>query len=267
MVAIRGEGLTFLYDKEEILKGVNIEIIKGEITSIIGANGCGKSTLLKNLTRIYKPKMGRVLIDFKDIKEYGYKGLARKLAILPQGPQSPEGITVEELCYFGRNPYRGFLKDKNKRDREMVEYALSETRLYEIKNRRLNTLSGGQRQMAWIAMSLVQETDILLLDEPTTYLDLAHQIEILELLNKINKQNGKTIVMVIHDINQAAKYSHNLITLVKGEVYSSGKTRNIFTEQMIRDVFSVNSRIIQEPVYNDLLCIPIIPNYQTERVG
>jgi len=257
MEAIRGEGLTFLYDKEEILKGVNIEIAKGEITSIIGANGCGKSTLLKNLTRIYTPKSGRVYIDFKSIKEYGYKELARKLAILPQGPQSPEGITVEELCYFGRNPYRGFLDDKSKRDREMVEYALKETRLYELKNRKLNTLSGGQRQMAWIAMSLAQETDILLLDEPTTYLDLAHQIEILELLKKINKQNGKTIVMVIHDLNQAAKYSHNLITLLKGKIYSAGKTRDIFTEIMIKNVFSLNSRIIQEPVYNDLICIPL----------
>lgn len=257
MEAIKGESLTFLYDKEEILKGVTIEITKGEITSIIGANGCGKSTLLKNLTRIYTPKSGQVFIDFKNIKEYGHKELARKLAILPQGPQSPEGITIEELCYFGRNPYRGFLEDKSKRDREMVEYALKETRLYEIKNRKLNTLSGGQRQMAWIAMSLTQETDILLLDEPTTYLDLAHQIEILELLSKINKQDGKTIVMVIHDLNQAAKYSHNLITLVKGEIYSVGKTQDIFTEKMIQNVFSVNSRIIQEPVYNDLICIPL----------
>lgn len=257
MVAIKGEGLTFLYDQEEILKGINIEIEKGKITSIIGANGCGKSTLLKNLTRIYKPKSGNVLIDFKNIKEYGYKDLARKLSILPQGPQSPEGITVEELCYFGRNPYRRFLEDKSKRDREMVEYALKETRLYEIKNRRLNTLSGGQRQMAWISMSLAQETDILLLDEPTTYLDLAHQIEILDLLSNINKEQGKTIVMVIHDLNQAAKYSHNLVTLVKGEVYSVGKTRDVFTEKMIRDVFKVNSRIIEEPIYNDLICIPI----------
>lgn len=257
MISIKGEELTYLYDKEEILKGINVDIKKGEITSIIGANGCGKSTLLKNLTRIYKPKSGKVFIDFKDIKSYGYKDLARKVAILPQGPEGPDGITIEELCHFGRNPYKGFLEGKSNKDEEMVGYALKETRLYDIRNRRLRTLSGGQRQMAWIAMSLAQETEILFLDEPTTYLDLTHQIDILELLKRINRENGKTIVMVIHDLNQAAKYSHNLITLRKGKVYSMGNTVNIFTEDMIKDVFSVNSRIIVEPINNDLICIPI----------
>jgi len=200
------KNLVLGYEDKIIVNNIDLSIPKGEITMLIGANGCGKSTLLSGMSRLLIPKEGDVLLEGVSIHDYKAKDLAKKLAILPQGPIAPEGITVKELCYFGRNPYKNLFGSRTKEDDDMVQWAIEATGLKEFANRQLDSLSGGQRQRAWIAMALTQNTDILLLDEPTTYLDLAYQIEILELLKDLNKKTKKTIVTVIHELNQSCLY-------------------------------------------------------------
>ena len=175
---------------------------------------------------------------------------------MPQGPIAPEGITVKELCYFGRNPYKSIFGTRSQKDEEMVNWAIRATGLEDFENRQLDSLSGGQRQRAWIAMALTQDTDVLLLDEPTTYLDLAHQIEILELLKDLNNKTKKTIVIVIHELNHAARYAHNLVCMKQGNIYSQGEVEDVFNEDMLRDVFGVDSIVISDPITQRPMCIP-----------
>lgn len=244
------------YEEKIIIDDITISIPIGKITMLIGANGSGKSTLLHGMSRLLMPKSGEVLLDNIDVHKYKPKEIAKKLAILPQGPIAPEGITVKELCYFGRNPYKTLFSARTEEDDKMVEWAIKSTGLEEFENTYLDSLSGGQRQRAWIAMVLTQGTDILLLDEPTTYLDLAYQIEILELLKDLNKKFGKTIVIVHHDLNQAAKYGDNLICMKKGKVYMDGNIEDVFNEKMLKEVFGVNAIIINDPISNKPMCIP-----------
>lgn len=244
------------YEEKIIVNDITISIPIGKVTMLIGANGCGKSTLLHGMSRLLKPISGEVKLYGVSIHEYKAKELAKKIAILPQGPIAPEGITVRELCQFGRNPYKTIFGNKNDEDDEMIDWAIEATGLKEFENRMLESLSGGQRQRAWIAMVLTQGTEIILFDEPTTYLDLSYQIDVLELLKKLNKRFNKTIVIVHHELNQAARYGDNLICMKKGKVYVEGSIDKVFNEEMLKDVFGVNAIIIKDPITNRPMCIP-----------
>ncbi|ASB60046.1 iron-dicitrate transporter ATP-binding subunit [Bacillus sp. A053] len=256
MGKLAADQLTLSYDSTVIIDGVDLKIEEGKITALIGANGCGKSTILKSLARLMAPKSGTVLLEGKDIHRQPSKEVAKKLAILPQSPQAPEGLTVEELCYFGRHPHKKLLSKHTQEDHDMVEWALEATGMIELKERTLDALSGGQRQRAWISMALAQGTDLLLLDEPTTYLDISHQIEVLELLKKLNRDHGRTIVMVLHDLNQAAQYADYLISVLDGKIYNAGTPEDVFTQPFFREVFGLECCIMRSPIDQKPMCLP-----------
>ncbi|MCC5890718.1 MAG: ABC transporter ATP-binding protein [Alkalibacterium sp.] len=243
------------YGKELIIDGLSLTIPDSKITCIIGPNGCGKSTILKTIARILKPAGGAVLLDGKAIHSQPTKTIAQKVAILAQSPHTPEEMTVKDLVSYGRAPYqKGFGQLTNK-DWEMVHWALEETNLLEFADRYVHSLSGGQRQRVWIAMALAQDTDILLLDEPTTYLDLAHQLDVLQVLEKLNKNQNKTIVMVLHDLNHAARFSDYLIALRNGQIVKAGKPSEVMTNEVLRDVFDIDAKIVQDPHTDKPACL------------
>lgn len=256
-MSIEAVNITLGYDDKNIIENLSCSIPEGKVTILIGANGCGKSTLLKGMCRLNSIKSGEIKLYKKNISKYPAKDLAKKVAILPQGPVAPEGITVEELCFFGRHPHRKWLNSYSEYDKEIVKWALQVTGMYEYSKRTIEALSGGQRQRVWIAMALTQETDILFLDEPTTYLDLAYQIEILELLKNLNKTTGKTIVMVLHELNQASRYADHLISMKNGKIYSQGNVEKVFNSKMLEDVFGLNAKIIEDPIAYKPMCVPI----------
>lgn len=256
-VVLTTRKLTLAYDGNIIIQGLDLAIPRGQITTLVGPNGCGKSTLLRGMTRLLKPTGGTVYLDGDAIAHLPGKDLAKRLGILPQGPSAPEGLTVRELVAQGRYPHQNWLQQWSQDDALKVEAAIATTHLQAFANRPLDTLSGGQRQRAWIAMALAQDTDTLLLDEPTTYLDLAHQIEVLDLLYQLNRQGNRTIVMVLHDLNLACRYSHHLVALQGGMVIAQGHPQAVVTETLIRQVFGLESRIIQDPVSGTPLCIPV----------
>lgn len=249
--------LTLAYDRSIIIQDLDLALPTEKITVLVGPNGCGKSTLLKGLGRLIKPKGGVVYLDGKAIAHQPTKAIARQLGLLPQSPAAPEGLTVRELVAQGRYPYQSWLKQWSEADELAVEEALLTTEMTTLSDRPLDTLSGGQRQRAWIAMTLAQDTDILLLDEPTTFLDLAHQVEVLDLLYDLNQDQQRTIVMVLHDLNQACRYADNLIALRDGRVYAQGIPNEVMTVAMVRDVFDIDSQIISDPVSNTPMCIPM----------
>jgi iron complex transport system ATP-binding protein len=257
MKALSTNSLALAYDGNTIIYDLTLAIPGGKITALVGANGCGKSTLLRGLARLLKPQKGAVYIDSAAMSKLSTKDIAKQLGILTQAPIAPEGLTVRDLVAQGRYPYQTWLQQWSKKDEEMVEIALATTDLTELADRLLDTLSGGQRQRAWIAMALAQDTDILLLDEPTTYLDLAHQIEVLDLLLELNQTQGRTIVMVLHDLNQACRYADYLVAVSKGRVYTAGEPSLVMTEEMVREVFSLECRVVSDPVVGTPMCIPI----------
>ncbi|WP_217078072.1 ABC transporter ATP-binding protein [Clostridium baratii] len=255
MNCIRTKDLNISYGNLDIVKDLNLEIPKGKITTIIGANGCGKSTILKTLARIIKPKSGSIYINNKELNSQDSKELAKAMAVLPQSPQAPSGLTVEELISYGRFPHqKGFGKLKDE-DKDIINWALEKTRILEFRDRPIEALSGGQRQRAWIAMALAQETDILLLDEPTTYLDLAHQLEVLKLLEELNKKEGRTIVMVIHELNNAARFADHMIGVKKGKIVCQGTAHEVMTKENLREIFNIDAEIINEPKSGKPVCI------------
>jgi iron complex transport system ATP-binding protein len=235
------------YEQRTIVSDLNLCIQNGKISTIIGANGCGKSTILRALARLLKPKIGSVLLSGKSIQTLPSKTVAQQLAILPQAPTAPEGITVEALVQFGRYPHQKFLQPRSSEDNAQVESALEQTKMQDFRNRPLETLSGGQRQRAWIAMALAQNTPLLLLDEPTTYLDIMHQLEVLHLLEELNAQSGKTIIMVLHDLNQAARYSHELIAVKDGRVVAQDTPKKVLNHALLREVFGLEAHILPDP--------------------
>ncbi|MCF6775299.1 ABC transporter ATP-binding protein [Thiotrichales bacterium 19X7-9] len=232
------------YDKKNILENINLEIPYGMITSIIGTNGSGKSTLLKQLAGILKKESGDVLLDGKSIMSISRKKLAQRIGFLPQKAQAPEGLTVKEIVLLGRHPYQSLFQRNLKKDLQSVEFALKETDLIDLSAHAFSSLSGGQQQRVWLAMILAQDTDILLLDEPTTYLDIAHQNQLLSLLKKLNQKLNKTIIMVLHDINQVYQISDHVIALKEGQVVISGKTEEVIDRQSIEQVFDVKSQFV-----------------------
>ncbi|RED59266.1 ABC transporter ATP-binding protein [Cohnella lupini] len=256
MSVLQAANLTLSYGKKPIFSNLDLQIPEGKISVFIGSNGCGKSTLLRSLARLLKPQEGSILLDGNEIAKLSGKEVARRLAILPQGPIAPEGLTVHQLVKQGRYPYQSFLQQWSQEDERWVKKALEVTHMDELANRSVDSLSGGQRQRAWIAMTLAQNTPTILLDEPTTFLDMTHQIEILDLLYDLNEKENRTIVMVLHDINLACRYAHHIVAVKDGGIYALGKPENIVNEQFIRDVFDMECQVATDPIFGTPLCIP-----------
>lgn len=255
MNCISTKNLNISYGNLDIVKDLNLNIPKGKITTIIGSNGCGKSTILKTIARIIQPKSGDIYVNGKNIKNENPKDLAKTMAVLPQSPSAPSSLTVEELISYGRFPYqKGFGKLK-KEDKDIITWALKSTKIEEFRHREMEALSGGQRQRAWIAMALAQQTDILILDEPTTYLDLAHQLEVLKLLEELNKNQGTTIVMVIHELNNASRFADHMIGVKKGKVVCEGSAYEVMTQKNLRELFNIDAEIVNDPRTQKPVCI------------
>lgn len=243
------------YANELIMSDLSISIPKHKITTIIGPNGCGKSTLIKAIARILKVECGAVLLDGKAIQTMDTKEVAKRMAILPQTAQEPGGLTVFELVSYGRFPYRKGMGSLNRSDYEHIHWAIDVTSLNDFKDRPISTLSGGQRQRVWIAMALAQETDILVLDEPTTYLDLAHQLDILLLLQRLNKEEARTIIMVLHDLNHAARFSDYMIAMRDGEVITEGTPNKVMTCDNLKNVFQIEADLVRCPYSSNPICL------------
>lgn len=252
--AFRIANLSAGYENTTIFNGLNVVIPKGKITTIIGPNGCGKSTLLKTIGRILKKQCGEIYLQEQNMQNLSTKEIAKRLAILSQSPSAPSQLKVEELISYGRYPHRKNVNRLSKKDIEMIEWAMEVTNTIDYRDRDLSQLSGGQRQRVWLAMALSQETDILLLDEPTTYLDMAHQIEVLNIVKELNECHGCTIVMVLHDINHAARYSHDLIAMREGEVKKCGSPHEVITEEVLESVFRIKAKILQDNETNKPVC-------------
>ncbi|MFT0762809.1 ABC transporter ATP-binding protein [Actinomyces sp. F1_1611] len=252
------------YGAREVISHLDFAVPDGSFTIIIGPNACGKSTLLRALAHLLPARGGQVLLDGRDVARLPAKELARQVGILPQSPLAPEGITVRRLVSFGRHPYRGLLGGWSGQDQAAVDEALARTHLTELSDRLVDELSGGQRQRVWIALALAQETDLLLLDEPTTYLDLAHQIDILDLCAQLN-QAGRTLVAVLHDLNQAVRYATHLVAMRDGKIVAEGRPEEIVNQDLIRDVFGLDTTIIPDPETGRPLVIPCAPPAQQLR--
>ncbi|AZC13835.1 ABC transporter ATP-binding protein [Microbacterium sp. ABRD28] len=253
---LAAEGLTLAYGSRLIVPELDLVVPSGRVTAIIGANGCGKSTLLRALARLLAPQSGRVVLDGEALHTRKSKEVARMLALLPQSPVAPEGIAVADLVGRGRHPHQRPLARWSTRDYEVVAQALEATGVADLADRAMDELSGGQRQRVWIAMALAQETDVLLLDEPTTFLDVAHQIEVLDLLTDLNRDRGTTIVMVLHDMNLAARYADHLFALRDGRVVAEGPPRDILTRRLIDEVFDLDAVVIDDPVSGAPIVLP-----------
>lgn len=257
MSPLAAENLTLGYDKKIIINGLSVAIPAGEITVIIGPNACGKSTLLRTLSRLLTPQSGRVQLNGQDITAYGTKEIAKQLGLLPQAPTAPTGISVRELVFRGRYPWQTLFSRPSAADRQAVEQAMAATRIEHLADQPVETLSGGQRQRAWIAMVLAQQTPLLLLDEPTTWLDISHQIELMELMRDLNREHGRTLVVVLHELNQACRYATHLIAMRDGQIVAQGKPQEIITEALIEQVYGLKCVIISDPVAGTPMVIPV----------
>lgn len=255
MNSIATQNLAVAYEDHLVVDDLDMQIPHGRITTIIGPNGCGKSTVLKAVGRILKPKGGVVYLNGDDIRRLTTKEVAQKMAILPQSPQAPAGLTVGELVAYGRFPHqRGFGK-LIPEDKKIIQWALEVTRLTEFETTAVDNLSGGQRQRVWIAMALAQQTDLILLDEPTTYLDLAYQLEVLELLYRLNREQGCTIVMVLHDLNLAARFADYMIAIRGGDIIQHGAPEEVMTAEVLKETFHIDAEIVKEPRTGRPTCI------------
>lgn len=245
--SLETRGLDVSYDKVPVLTDMDAAIPRGRITSIIGPNGCGKSTLLKAMGRIMNPDGGSVYLDGQNIATMSTRDVAMRMSILPQSPQAPAGLTVGELVAYGRFPYQKGFGTMTKEDREIVDWAMESTGVLEFETTAVDNLSGGQRQRSWIAMALAQKTDLILLDEPTTYLDLAYQLEVLELLYRLNREHGCTVAMVLHDLNLAARFSDHMIAMNSGKIVLHGTPEEVMTPEVLRVAFGIDAVIATDP--------------------
>ncbi|ESU33350.1 iron-dicitrate ABC transporter ATP-binding protein [Bacillus sp. 17376] len=255
MVRLYTDQLNVGYGEKTIVNNLTLEIPDQQVTIIIGPNGCGKSTLLKSMSRIIPHQSGSIYLDGSSISNEDTKSLARKMAILPQTPESAAGLTVGELVSYGRFPYQKGFGRLTKKDMEVINWALEVTGTESYKYEPVDSLSGGQRQRVWIALALAQETEMIFLDEPTTYLDMAHQLEILELLQKLNREQGRTIVMVLHDLNHAARFADHLIALKAGRIVKTGTSEEVINKPVLRKVFQIDAEIGRDPRTNKPICI------------
>jgi iron complex transport system ATP-binding protein len=254
---LAADDLCLAYDGREVVTDLSVTIPSGKITVIVGPNACGKSTLLRALARLLKPSRGAVLLDGTSIHKLPTREVATRLGILPQSPVAPEGITVADLVGRGRYPHQGWFRQWTAADRAAVDDALAATGTLDIAGRPVDELSGGQRQRVWIAMTLAQGTTLMLLDEPTTFLDMAHQVEVLDLLVDLNQQEGRTIVLVLHDLNHACRYAHHLVAMRDGSIVAEGSPDRIVTPELVTDVFGMPCRVIEDPVSRTPLVVPV----------
>lgn len=259
--------LTLAYDQKVIASQLSVQIPDRKFTVIIGPNACGKSTLLRALCRLLKPRSGQVLLDGNDIHQMGTKALARQLGLLPQHAIVPEGISVADLVARGRYPHQTLLKQWSEADRQAVDAAMQATNVSELAQRSVDELSGGQRQRVWVAMVLAQQTPLLLLDEPTTWLDIAHQIELLDLFRQLNQEHGHTMVAVLHDLNQACRYADHLIVMKQGEIIAQGEPAEIISSNLVQQVFGMESVIIDDPVSHTPMIVPCGRYHQARVAG
>ncbi|MFC0451476.1 ABC transporter ATP-binding protein [Rhodococcus jostii] len=261
------EHLSLGYGDRVIVDNLDLAVKTGVITTVIGPNGCGKSTLLRALGRLLKPRNGSVLLDGKAIGSMRTKDVARTLGMLPQAPVAPEGLTVADLVARGRHPHQSWLRQWSSDDEGEVAEALALTGVSDLADRPVDQLSGGQRQRAWISMALAQGTDILLLDEPTTYLDLAHSIEVLDLVDRMHEELGRTVVMVLHDLNLAIRYSDQLIVMRDGTIVAAGAPKDIISAELLLEVFGLEAAVIADPVSDRPLVVPIGTRHVYGAVG
>jgi iron complex transport system ATP-binding protein len=250
------EQLTLAYETTVVIHDLSLAIPAGKITALVGPNGCGKSTLLRGIARLLAPRRGAAYLDGRAIHHIPTRELALRLGILPQGPTAPEGLTVRELVAQGRYPHQAWFQQWALEDQAAVDRALEITSMADLSDRPIDALSGGQRQRAWIAMTLAQETPIILLDEPTTFLDLAHQIEVLQLLERLNHAESRTIVMVVHDLNHATRHAQHVIALRDGRMVAAGTPADVVTPALLQEVFGVEAEVLPDPRTGVPLCIP-----------
>ncbi|MBO3739036.1 ABC transporter ATP-binding protein [Actinoplanes sp. NEAU-H7] len=256
MTRLSGTGMTLAYDKRVIAEDLSVEIPDGSFTVIIGPNACGKSTLLRALSRLLKPTTGTVLLDGRDVHSQPTRTVAKTLGLLPQSSTAPDGITVAELVARGRYPHQSILRRWSAEDERVVEESMESTGVADLADRNVDELSGGQRQRVWLAMALAQQTPLLLLDEPTTYLDIAHQIEVLDLCAELHERQGRTLVAVLHDLNHAARYATHLIAMRSGRVARSGQPGDVLTAELVEEVFGLPCRVIDDPETGTPLVVP-----------
>jgi iron complex transport system ATP-binding protein len=256
-VSLVARGVQLAYDQRTVVHGVDLAVPAGQVTVIVGANGCGKSTLLRGLGRILRPSAGTVELDGTDLQRLRPRDVASVLGLLPQQPIAPEGITVGDLVARGRHPHQGAFRRWSSTDADAVAAALALTDTHELAGRRVEELSGGQRQRVWVAMMLAQDPRIMLLDEPTTYLDIAHQVDLLDLLAELNATRGTTVVMVLHDLNLAARYAHHLVVMAEGRLLREGPPAEVLDVECVREAFGLESRVIPDPVTGCPLVVPV----------
>ncbi|MCL8025341.1 ABC transporter ATP-binding protein [Nocardioides bruguierae] len=254
---LAAEALTLGYGDRTVVTDLSLAVPAGRVTCIVGANACGKSTLLRAMARLLKPQSGQVVLDGRDVHRMNTREVARTLGLLPQSPIAPEGIAVGDLVARGRHPHQRLVARWSAADEAAVEEALRATGTLDLVDRPVDELSGGQRQRAWIAMALAQQTDLLLLDEPTTFLDVAHQVEVLDLLTDLNRERGTTVVMVLHDLNLAARYSDHLVAVRQGRLHAAGDPDEVLTPDVVRDVFGLESQVVPDPVSGRPLVLPV----------
>jgi iron complex transport system ATP-binding protein len=256
-VRLAAEQVTLAYDDHVVVRDLDLQLTEGSFTAIVGPNGCGKSTLLRALGRLMRPTGGQVLLDGQAIARTPTREVAKVLGLLPQSPIAPDGLSVADLVARGRHPHQSWLRQWSRDDEAVVAEALSWTDMAELADRPVDELSGGQRQRAWISMALAQGTDLLLLDEPTTYLDLSHQIDVLELVGRLHAERGRTVVVVLHDLNLAARYAQRLVAMKDGVLVSSGRPEEVLTEQLLADVFDLEARVLPDPVSGTPMVVPV----------
>ncbi|MEV4629965.1 ABC transporter ATP-binding protein [Micromonospora sp. NPDC049523] len=256
MTRLRAEGLTLGYDDRTVVDKLDVTVLDHKITAIVGANACGKSTLLRGLARLLPSRGGSVLLDGKALADMRTADVAKVLGLLPQTPVAPDGITVADLVSRGRYPHQGWFRRWTEQDHDAVARALDATGTADLIDRPIRQLSGGQRQRVWVAMALAQDTDLLLLDEPTTYLDINHQVELLRLLRKLNAESGKTIVIVLHDLNLACRYSDHLIAMADGNIVAEGAPGDVVTAELVEKVFGLRCLIVADPIAGTPMIVP-----------
>ncbi|WP_328585234.1 ABC transporter ATP-binding protein [Streptomyces sp. NBC_00370] len=260
---LRAEGLRLAYDNRVVVEKLDVAIPPGRITAIVGANACGKSTLLRALARLLSPRAGSVQLDGRALQSIPTRELAQRLGILPQGPVAPEGLTVIDLVGRGRSPHQTWWRQWSKGDEQAVHDALRATAMTDLADRPVDELSGGQRQRAWIAMAVAQGTPVLLLDEPTTYLDLAHQIDVLDLITDLNRHEKRTVVMVLHDLNQACRYADHVIAMKSGDIVAQGSPADVITAPTVEEVFGLRCQVTSDPVSGTPMIIPMSRHHDT----